>query len=511
MMIEYRNGAVSRGAALALIAVAAAYTAAQLASVPPRLGLGWDEIVYVTQVGREIPASYFSAPRARGTSYLVAPITLFTSSTVLLRCYLSVLSGIGLAAAYWPWLRAVGPVRQWLVPLAALLLSGLWIVQFYGPAAMPNHYVAFGAVAAAGWFCRYLSTGGRGALAGVAVALAFTALMRPPDAVWLAFPLGAAALFLALRPAVTAQPSRGRPLALLAAGGVGLVAGAVPWVLEAYQRWGGIGQRLHAAAAVQDGLRPNLSAFGMQLRAVDGPMLCRPCTADTLHSPLLALWWLALPLAVTAGLAVARLTGRLSLMLVAAACGVSTAVPYLFLMTYAAPRFLIPAYALLALPSAEAIAWLAVGVPGRWRAVSMAFVATGLAVFLLGHHLMLARMVDRQLAARQNWVRIAAQLKTLGIVPPCTLSGYQAIPVAWYARCDAEDVAGNNESITVEALLERARQQPTAILAHGHHPPPHARDWTPHLLSSLPAKDYVVYLPPWHGQRFAQWSTPGGP
>lgn len=39
--------------------------------------------------------------------------------------------------------------------------------------------------------------------------------------------------------------------------------------------------------------------------------------------------------------------------LLAAATGISTAVPYLFLVEYAAPRFLLPAYALLALPVAE--------------------------------------------------------------------------------------------------------------------------------------------------------------
>ena len=38
-------------------AVAAAYSLAQLVFVSPRLGLGWDETIYVSQVATSIPAS----------------------------------------------------------------------------------------------------------------------------------------------------------------------------------------------------------------------------------------------------------------------------------------------------------------------------------------------------------------------------------------------------------------------------------------------------------------------
>ena len=47
-------------------AVAAAFTLAQLLLVRPGMGLGWDETVYVSQVGTQAPAAFFSAPRARG-------------------------------------------------------------------------------------------------------------------------------------------------------------------------------------------------------------------------------------------------------------------------------------------------------------------------------------------------------------------------------------------------------------------------------------------------------------
>lgn len=45
-----------------LAAVAAAFTFVQLVLVVPGSGLGWDETVYVSQVSRDVPAAFFSAP-----------------------------------------------------------------------------------------------------------------------------------------------------------------------------------------------------------------------------------------------------------------------------------------------------------------------------------------------------------------------------------------------------------------------------------------------------------------
>jgi len=78
-----------------LALVAGAFTLAQLLLVRPGMGLGWDETVYVSQVGSHAPAAFFSAPRARGVPLLVAPIASWSSSTALLRVYLAVLSGVG--------------------------------------------------------------------------------------------------------------------------------------------------------------------------------------------------------------------------------------------------------------------------------------------------------------------------------------------------------------------------------------------------------------------------------
>ena len=87
-----------------LATLAVVFTLAQLVLIRPTLGLGWDEIVYTSQVTTHHPAAFFSAPRSRGVSLLVAPVASWSDSTVLLRIYLALLSGLGLYLALRVWL-----------------------------------------------------------------------------------------------------------------------------------------------------------------------------------------------------------------------------------------------------------------------------------------------------------------------------------------------------------------------------------------------------------------------
>jgi len=88
-----------------LVAVGAAFTAAELLFVSPRMGLSWDESVYVSQVSGHAPAAWFDPARARGVPLLVAPAAALTSSVVALRVYLSLACGLGLTLALWTWRR----------------------------------------------------------------------------------------------------------------------------------------------------------------------------------------------------------------------------------------------------------------------------------------------------------------------------------------------------------------------------------------------------------------------
>ncbi|WP_405608487.1 hypothetical protein [Streptomyces sp. NBC_00076] len=447
-----------------LAVVAAAFTLAQLLLVRPGLGLGWDETVYVSQVGTQAPAAFFSAPRARGISLLVAPIASWSTSTELLRVYLALLSGLGLYLALRVW-RGLFPTR--VMALAGALFASLWVTLYYGPQAMPNQWVALGALITVGCFLRARADRlDRRALWGVAAGAVLMAWMRPTDAVWVTLPL------LAL----VAAARLWRPALALVGG---LVAGAAEWVIEAYVSYGGLGRRLSDASDIQGGLGLQF-AVDDQLRSLGGRGLCRPCAGPMPH-PAVTAWWFVLPLLAVLGLVLAVRARRAGSTLVPLACAVTAAFPYLFMIGYAAPRFLLPVYALLAIPVADALLHLVTRPNGRWRPVAAAVVALGLAGHLAVQYVVLERTVDRTGADRRDWARTADELHRLGISPPCLLTGHEALPVAFYTGCSSAATNGPNANSTVADILGTARRIPTATLVKpGGTPPSYARDWDTH-------------------------------
>jgi len=529
-----------------LIVVAAGFTGAQLLFVSRLPGLSWDEVVYVSQVSAHAPAAYFDPARARGIPLLVAPVAQLTSSVTALRVYLSVASGLGLFLALLAW-RRLRPT--WVLALAGVMFGGLWVTQFYGSQAMPDEWVAFSGLAAVGLFLRAVTrpalptresapladlppagawpadarspnkrpadshpadrhqasaqaadgqaADGRaassqaasvrtaearaarpwGVLAGLTASIALAALVRPGDAVFLTAALMAAALAV--------RPWRSWPL--LAATVIGFAAGSAEWAAEAYLRFGGPLARLHAAGAEQGGFGLHFGVWD-ELRALNGPTLCRPCTIG-LRNPEISLWWLTLPVLVPLGVLAARRAGRLGSSLLPAVCGLWVAVPYLVLINYAAPRFLLPAYALLAVPVADALAWLLTAVRSDLRQLTVPMVVICLAGQLLAQHLVLDHEAAGTAALHQDYTRIAADLNHLGIRPPCLIEGSQHIPIAFYAGCaSAPNVASWRRSASGRriAVLEFPRDRP----------PGYARTWQRHRLPGNRFLRLVGYLAP---------------
>ncbi|MGA5702779.1 hypothetical protein [Peterkaempfera bronchialis] len=467
-----------------LAAVAAAFTAAQLALVVPGTGLGWDETIYVSQVYPRVPAAFFSAPRARGISYLVAPMAALTSATPVLRICLALLSGCALFATLAVWRRLL-PTR--VLALAGVLFAGLWITLFYGPAAMPNLWSAFGALAAVGCCLRAVhDRADRWALPGLAAGTALVALMRPPDAGWLVLPLAAAALLL---------PGRRRPAVLLALA-AGLVVGGAEWVVEAQLHYGGVLARLGRASEIEGGMGAQL-ALGDQLRALDGRTLCRPCTGPWRHRATAA-WWFALPLCAAGGLLAARSARRSASAVLPAATAVCMAVPYLFGIDYAAPRFLLPSYALLALPVADFLLWAPTRLPGRLRPAAAALVTAALVGHLAVQQSVLAGAVAATRDSTGDYARLAAALHRLGVRPPCLLTGDHAVPVAYYTGCASRQTSGHDATTTPAGIQAATRRRPVAVLvAGGSGPPVYARDWRPEPVPGLRSmRGQRIFLPP---------------
>ncbi|MEV0415151.1 hypothetical protein AB0I68_31240 [Streptomyces sp. NPDC050448] len=473
--------------------VAAGYAVVQLLIAVPGTGLGWDETVYVSQVSHASPAAFFSAPRARGITYLVAPVAAITSSVRVLRVYLAVLAAAGLLLSLWVWRRLLPtPVPA----LAGGLFAGLWMTVFYGPQAMPNLWVAFGALFTVGCFLRAARyPADRLALAGVASGVAFAALMRPGDAVWLVIPLLCAAL---------AVPPW-RRAALAAALVVGLVAGGAEWAVEAHLRYGGVLPRLRMASEIQGGLGWN-PAFADQMRSLGGRTLCRPCDVPW-PRPVTALWWFALPPLAAGGLFAAYRSGRVKQVAVPTVVALFLALPYLLMIGYAAPRFLLPAYALLALPVALCLARLIAAC--RNRPLALGALCAALVAHLALQCTIAGGAAARSRADRAAFTAVAGELRRLGVRPPCILSGAEAVRAAFATGCAARQVYGGHDgSITARGLISLARTRPTAVLVTGSlPPPPWAHDWLPHPLPSLPGQPrYRAYLAPSSRQE-----PPGGP
>jgi hypothetical protein len=467
---------------LPLCAVAFLYGAAQIVAVTTRMRLGWDETVYVSQVSPHVPTAFFSAPRARGITLLPAPLVAVTASLAALRVYMTVLSSVGLVLAYWPWVRLLRPVTA---ALAALLPAALWMVQFYGNAVMPNIYVAYGAVAAVGWFVHTVRGEVRLAPLWLTLSLAFVALMRPGDALWLVLPLAGAVAF-----------ARRRRRIALAAVVAGPAAGAAEWVAEAYARFGDPLRRLQASSRTEGGLGWHPEGMRMELHALNDRLLCRPCGDAAWHVPPLSIWWPLVPALAAAGLVLAARGGRLRLVVLPAVCGAVLGASYLLLVGYAAPRFLIPAYALLAIPVAELLRAAATLGQGRRRIAAAGVVAALLAVQAGGQQMVLARMVRSQQSARLDFVAISAALHGLGVRAPCTLSGEQAPPLAFYAGCRSMQIAGNDASSNVGRLLGMASTTRLAVVEHLGARPRYAEGWPRHAFTTPSGRHWRIYLPP---------------
>lgn len=469
---------------LPLAGVAAAYTAVQLLLVLPDSGLGWDETVYVSQVGGDAPSAYFSAPRARGISYLVAPLLAVTSSTTAVRVCLALLSGAALFAALWVWRRLLpASVLVW----GGALFAGLWVTVYYGPLVMPNLWCAFGALAAVGFFVRtarsYQPADPAAAL-GLAGSVAAVALLRPPDGFWLVLPMVLVALVL----------RRVRRGVLLAALVGGALLGAAPWIVEAYVHYGGLLARVRRGSEIQGGMGWHVAVWD-HLRSLQGRVLCRPCDLRW-SEPQTAVWWCALPLLTAAGVRAAARAGRRWPAVLATVVAASQAVPYLLLMGYAAPRFLLPSYALLALPVGEgARAGLAraFGVGSRnagaggWsngrtygggRRVLGGVLVAVLTAHLAVQYEVLDTALERSRQLTRDLETTAARLHRLGVRPPCLVTGDTAVPVAYYAGCASLQSGGNDASVSDAVLQKRAAREATAVLVlRGHRPARWARGW----------------------------------
>jgi hypothetical protein len=117
---------------------------------------------------------------------------------------------------------------------------------------------------------------------------------------------------------------------------------------------------------------------------------------------------------------------------VAVVLGLSVLAGYTLFVPLAAPRYLLPVIALLAIPAADGIAWLAAAPRRRAGAVLLAcaFLLAG----AVSQNFVLHSEITAQTVARASAAGKASHVRALGIRPPCVVG---STSVAYYLGCAA--------------------------------------------------------------------------
>jgi hypothetical protein len=406
-----------------LLAAALAFTVAVVVVVPLRLPLGWDEITYIAQTSAHSSPVVMPPIHSRGPGLLAAPVTLLTTSVVILRAWMALLSGTGLFLALLAW-RRLRPGPE--LAVAAVIVGGLAVTQLNAVEVMPDWWEAVGALAVTGLFLRAVTIGQTRLVAVLlAAGVFFMVLVRWQDAIFLTAPLVAATL-------VVPAWRHGRTLAAIA---VGLAAGAAEWAVEAWAFYGGpIGRvRLTAREPPRFGLY-----FSFPRQAARLFVGCSPRHCPQWVFSGLGVWWTALLALAIFGIITALRTRSAASTVpatsaaVPAACAVTLLVGYGLFDPYAWPRYMLPVAALTAIPVADGITRLVAA--RRWRAAALPLVAAFLLGGLVTQHYVLRAQVANVRHNNAIWLAQANYLRHAGVHPPCILSAGH-LPAAYYLGC----------------------------------------------------------------------------
>lgn len=473
---------------VALLLVGLLFLVLQLVLFPRPFGFSTDEATYLAKVDPSVPELYWTPQRAWGVPVLAWPVAVFSSGIAVVRTWFAVLSSVGLVAAFRPWLRILD---TWVAPLAALLFSTTWFVLFFGPQAMPNLYVGLAAVAAVGWFLRAVDGGARRHVILAGLATAVLALVRPTDSVLVVAPVILCAL-------VVRRLRRPAPMLALVVGGI---LGWLPWVIEAFLRFGGPIARLGTAAETGPGgfvLDPtDLLALP---RLLDGAPLYfthnSPLSAaGPLQAPFLA-WLTGLVVLLAGGLVVAVVQRRVPEFAVLYLPAALLAVFYLLLTSVTALRFVIPVLALISLPCAAVVVHLLRVSRGSLRTVLVAAVVVGALTQVTGMAVMTWRYAHESAVGRSLPIALADALRPRMQRGHCLFVGVEPQATGFYLGCrvvQATVQRTHRPSRVVSALA--AHDDVVAALRSAPRRGSYLAGWRRLDVPGLPS-GYTAYSPP---------------
>lgn len=390
---------------------------------------GWDEAIYLSQVVPGGDALRFVPSRARGITLLAIPVLQLGGPLTILRTFLAVVSAAALTGAFRMWASVIGTGAV----AAAVLFAGAWPTLFYGSELMPNLWVALIAVAATAVLARRLARGeGRSdeLLAGGLVAVA--ALFRPLDAVVLTAAL--VVVPLVLRRATWSW------VGFLV---LGLAAGWLPWVVEMTARFGSPGQAFAAAARLGHTAQWSPVENARQYVALsDGPSIGPVAHPEV---PIAGLWIVGLLGLVVIGFRAASRRGFAPALVVPTVAGLALATEYVVFTDAQAPRFLLPAFALFAIPAGLGLSSILGGLrrpePGRSSDVVVAVVVSVLVgVWLIAQIAIAAGVEEGVTTQRASAARAGRQIRALAARQPCFVSSESSFPIVGYtAGCRAAE------------------------------------------------------------------------
>jgi hypothetical protein len=448
------------------------YLIAQLVAFSLDRPPSWDEAIYLSQVTPGAEPLPFVPSRARGITFLALPVLQLGGSLPQLRLFLAVASAAALISSFRMWVPIVG----FGAVAAALLFAGAWPTLLYGSELMPNLWMALIAVAATAVLARRLARGeGRydELVAGGLVALA--ALIRPLDAVVLT-------ASLIVLPVVVRRATFSWTVHLV----LGLAAGWAPWLVEMTGRFGSPGEAF--ARAARQGHAGHLSLFEnarQYLALSDGPSIGPVADPDIPVSGLL--WIGGLAILVVLGVRDSSRRGVLAPLSVPLTAGIALAAEYVVFTDAQAPRFLLPALALLTVPAGLGFSSIVAGIRDREGAGALRIAAAaGVSILVIAWAALQvgigARVEAGVIGQRAKAERIGLEVRKLAGGERCHVYGEASFPMiglaagcraaslgraleAWKDRADRFDRNG----VFVFVVLHRAEALPapegTSLLA----------------------------------------------
>ena len=419
-----------------LVVVSALFLVAELTPSLLRMPLGADEITYIARTSARASSISLPPVHGQGAGLLAAPVTLFTTSLLALRIWMSVLSAVGLFLTILCW-RGLRPI--WVLALGELIFASLAISQNSGVQVYPDWWGALATVALIGLFLHAVNgtMRNRVGLPLIGLASLVIVLMRPQNVVFLMGPVILAVLIV----------PKWRKIRIMAAMAAGIALGFLEWTLGAYLWFGGLFERIHLAGQEPPPLGL-YNALGLQLRYLNGPWYCSAdCT--TWAVPLETPFWIGFLALAVLGVWVGWRSSMRASTVLAAATALWVFLLYAFLVPFGAPRYLLPTLALMSVLAADGIVWAVT--KSRWRQEAAILAVLFLVLGIVSQRAIVQRQAAYQFISRQ-FQRQAVELEQMGVHPPCVALNPS---IAWYIGCSAPWTTNGNYYQIMHQFLEQ--------------------------------------------------------